>query len=317
MRDFVMSVVAIAVFTSQASAQSVAQPHEESVEQSLQPWKDRYPGARFVRVSPEEAQRLVDSGSARPLTASPPSEASPPPSAQTSRPSRCQRGGSQGSAALGVATLEGSPQSTHSFWSGDWWGRASDKDYLIVFAVVGVIVVAVLVVYSVAYLAEAAVCGSDVFSQWNAHVNVDSIVDQSSSQSRRGSLVGASVTPFWDVGFAKLGLNVEAGRLEASAAFTKSGRVVSVVSPYVTYGPRFLFGGDQFAVTLDALAGHAFSDGVGSLAAVRAGVQFGLGGGVNLGLRAGALLLGLKALESALPSDDLNYTFGATLGFAF
>lgn len=202
------------------------------------------------------------------------------------------------------------------------WGHGDAKDFLIFVAVVGIVVVAVLLVYSLGYLASAAYCGVESFQHIELGVSVSSIFDHSANQQRNGHLIGVKGSIGSLVPFGSMSLALEAGRFDLDWSLTRTGRFESLRGPYLLAGPRFVFpffGTIQSTgASLELLAGTSTHADVGLMSILRLGLDFALSQNLFLGANGGAILLDLKSNEGFVNSrDQWNYTAGATLSWRF
>lgn len=213
--------------------------------------------------------------------------------------------------------------------SGDWWpyfrggnfsSGSGDKETLIVLAVVGVIIVAALVIYSGYYLYKAAASGLDCKAYNEFALRYSYLQDSSSQQSRSGALYGASYSLGYDISFGTMGLTLEGGEHHLNFNVRNTAISRNYDGAYFLIGPSFEFplGTSAHALALELLGGTSTNKDIGLMSTLKFGFNFGLSEHLRLGVHFGAGVIDIQDFDGYLSdSDQLSWLYGAQLGYRF
>jgi hypothetical protein len=309
-------VLALTGFDLPAQAQIPPSPPPPAM--TLAQLKRAYPNAEIKVVSEDEMKRL---------------QAKEPPPLPRSL-SRADRR-SECSGLPDAAPEQSSPPlSTHHqtqvshyrggpFLEGDWsrfgGGGGHDKNFLIVVAVIGVVVVAALFIYAGKYIYEAAQAGLDCKAWDEIGFRASFIDDDSQRQRRYGQMLGLTYTLGYDFSFGVMGLKAEAGghRLDLNLPQGGSRRYEGA---YALLGPHFDFPitAREDSLYIDLLAGTSSHRDIGLISRLHLGLQFLLGSQFYAAVDAGAALTDVKGLDGYLQDEDqLNFLSSVSLNYRF
>jgi hypothetical protein len=198
-------------------------------------------------------------------------------------------------------------------------GGGNSKDFLILVAVVGVIIVAALVVYSIGYLLKS---GSNLLkcSAWKDFgARFTYFFEDSKVQLREGRLTGIYFTSGYRVPFGIMGLTTEVGTFNLDMQIKKSLKLKQIGDPYLLVGPSFSLpfkdlNGHRFQIEL--LAGSSANKGIGLISTMRFGLLFRLAPSLSWGLNTGAALINVKGFDNFLEDhDQLNSIWGTSISY--
>ncbi len=188
------------------------------------------------------------------------------------------------------------------------------KDVLIIIAVIGVVSVAALVIYSGRYIYES-LTGSLKCKAWDEWgLRYSSINDNSETQNRNGSLKGLYYSNTHYVPTGTMGLSAELGtfQLDLKVLDKPNSKLNSYNGSYIMLGPAFTFPiAEKHFFNLELLAGTSSSKDIGLLSTIRFGYSIRFSKTVSINLGIGAAYVKLKGLEGLLGhNDDINFLSG-------
>lgn len=278
-----------------------------------------YPNAKIKTVSMEEysatknlyAQngRVVENVTAQ-------SEPRPPrPAAQ-----KCRGYDSAHPEETPKAAVPVDPHLNLNSYSG--WGSGGDsKDFLIIVAVIGVVVVAAALVYSIGYLVEMSSKGFDCHALDEIGYRYTQVSDHSSKQDREAELNSVFYTRQYDVPFGLMGLTAELGHHSIDLNVNGVSSQQHYNGGYLLLGPSFsfLFGRESFgAFQIELLAGTSTEKEIGVMSTLRFGFDFRLTPDFSVGINAGAAVIDIKEFDNYFNDrDQLNYLSGAAVSYVF
>lgn len=310
-------LLAVPQAKAQQSIQSVT-PIDKTAAQpmTLDELKKRYPQAQIQVVTPEQMQDLKQNISSS-------ANATPPEKPTENKPS--QQIAETSSACLSRMAPDWSSASTTSNTDGGFYpgslhfGKSDSKEFLIFVVLIGVIVVAALIAYSLSYLAIAAYCGVDTFSSWQVGVSYLALIDRSSTQVRQGLLAGVRGSAGWSLPFGSMNLAAEVGHLDMRLDVLELKHSDHIRAPYFLIGPKFFFGSERGSgIGLEILTGTSLHRDIGVMSTLRLGFELALTPDVLMGFNIGALLLDMKTYHGFLTSQDQwNYLYGLSLTHRF
>ncbi len=205
----------------------------------------------------------------------------------------------------------------------NWWrfsGSSSDsKEILIIIAVIGVVVVAALVVYSLGYLMTMAKAGfqCEVWHDFGARFSY--VQDNSNTQIRSGRMNGLYYSHGFIVPFGVMGLTGEIGHHDLAMTIKATGTDREFKGAYFLVGPSFSIpfgrlGGPAFQIEL--LAGTSTESNIGLMSTLRMGVEFNINNKFSLGLNIGAALIDVRDFDNYIrDNDQINYISGAATSY--
>jgi hypothetical protein len=193
-------------------------------------------------------------------------------------------------------------------------GGSGGKDFLVVIAVIGVVVVAALLIYSGGYLYEMVSNGFECRAWNEIGVRHSSISDSSEQQTRSGFLNGVYLSKGYFVPYGILGLTAEIGHHGVDLKITGLNFDYKYNGSYLMLGPTFSF---PFGFTrshffqLELLGGTSNLKEIGLLSTLRLGVVLNVHPRVNIGANMGAALVNIKSFGNYISDyDQLNYLYG-------
>lgn len=203
------------------------------------------------------------------------------------------------------------------------YGRGStggnSKDFLIIVAVIGVVVVAALVVYSVSYLIQS---GTSLFkcSVWRDFgVRFSYFLEDSQVQIREGRLAGLYFTSGYRVPFGIMGLTAETGTFNLDMQIKKKLKLKRIGDPYLLVGPSFsipFHDLEGHMVQIELLVGTSSNKDIGLLSTLRFGLLLRLAPSLSWGLNTGAALINVKGYDNYLEDrDQLNSIWGTSISY--
>lgn len=192
----------------------------------------------------------------------------------------------------------------------------SNKDTLVIIAVVGLVVVAALIVYSVSYLHQMTKNGFKCKVGNDFGLRYSHIWDNTQNQIRAGNLSGVYYSSNYSVSFGTMGLMGELGRHELNLSVKPTNGSKTYAGAYLLVGPSFSIpfresGGSAFQIEL--LAGTSSDNNIGLMSTLRFGIDFKFNSSTSFGLNLGAALIDIKDFKNYLmDSDQLNYLSGVS-----
>jgi len=197
----------------------------------------------------------------------------------------------------------------------------SDKDFLVYVAVIGLVVVAALVIYSATYLIKSATNDMQCRAWREFGYRHSSIADNNSNQIRSGKLNGAYYSHAYFLPIAAIGLTLEAGHFDFNLLEKNNNKVSLFTGSYLLLGPSFtfpLFGRTGHAFQLELLAGTSSNKEVDLLSTLKFGYSFNVNKRLRLSLNTGAALVQVNLEEGIVSKyDDLNYLSGFQFSFSY
>ncbi len=192
----------------------------------------------------------------------------------------------------------------------------SGDSALVVLVVIGVIVVAVLVVYAGKYLYDVATSNKK-YDYW-MDMGWTYTYFSSEATYNAGSMSGVKFSTGFKDGSAKIGMSAEAGAFAFKLDGAKEFSWVEYGGSYAMAGPHVRFeSGPNTYVYLELLGGKSSHESVDTLALGRFGIQA-LIGRVTAGINIGAIYMGLEDAEGiAKDADNYETTTGFEIGYSF
>ncbi len=202
------------------------------------------------------------------------------------------------------------------------WGSGGDnKDLLIIVAVIGVVIVAAALVYSLGYIIEMASKGFDCHALDELGYRYTQVSDHSPKQDREAQLNSIFYTRQYDVPFGLMGLTGELGHHSIDLNVEGVAAQQHYNGGYFLVGPSFsfLFGRDSFgAFQIELLAGTSTEKEIGVMSTLRFGFDFRLTPDFSVGINAGAAVIDIKEFDNYFNDrDQLNYLSGAAVSYIF
>lgn len=283
---------------------------------TVEEFKRQFPGAEVLAVTPEEfeihrklyAQNNVESSAKK----------------QTYNPCSFAGGYQPGSPIEQKAQYYNEhPQPMPGLdFDANWLPHSSGgdgKEFLIVVAVVGVIVVAALVVYSIGYITTMARAGFQCEVWRDFGVRFSYVQDNSNTQIRSGRMHGLYYSHGFVVPFGVMGLTGELGHHDLNMTIKATNTEREFKGTYFLVGPSFWvpfgrIGGPAFQIEL--LAGTSSERDIGLMSTLRMGVEFNIDSRLSLGLNIGAALINVRGLDSYIhDNDQLNFLSGVATSY--
>ncbi|OQW46433.1 MAG: hypothetical protein A4S09_05535 [Proteobacteria bacterium SG_bin7] len=280
--------------------------------------KKQFPGARVLKVSPEEFEvykrRYAENV---PVVV--------PVANRTYNPCSFDKGYQPGSLIEQKAQYYSEhPEPMPGLdFDTNWWnwsGSSSDgKEILVIVAVIGVVVVAALVVYSVSYIVTMAQAGfkCEVWRDLGARFSY--VQDNSNTQIRSGRMNGLYYSQGFIVPFGVMGLTGEVGQHDLNMTVKATSEERQFKGAYFLAGPSFTIpfgrlGGPAFQIEL--LAGTSSESNIGLMSTLRLGVEFNIENRFSLGLNIGAALINVRDFDNYIrDNDQLNFLSGMATSF--
>jgi hypothetical protein len=202
----------------------------------------------------------------------------------------------------------------------------SDKNFLILVAVVGVVVVAFLVVYSVGYLYQAGTSSLKCLTWKDFGWRSSFFDDRNKTQYRSGFMHGLYFSTGYRIPLGVMGLTGEIGQHSLDLTINKSASPSLKASVSSFYKGTYIMVGPSFSLPLTTLNGHLFqiellagtstNENIGLMSTLRFGLNFRIDSQLNIGINAGAALIDIKNFSSYLKdSDQLNSLLGTSVSF--
>jgi hypothetical protein len=266
--------------------------------QSVEEVKQKYSDANIVTVSPAQFEEIKKSETCFEADQAPPPDSSYPPNYERGSHSE----GGSGNLNLGSS------------------GGDGGKAILVVLAVVGAVVVAIMVVYAVGYIVKAGANGFRCAKSYEIGYRYSEFSDSNRRQVRGGTMYGAYVNVSYPSPMAKLGLTVETG--VHNLKLTTFEKILSPISneysgSYLMLGPRFSWElNSNSEIQLEWIGGTSSAQEIGLMSTMRLGYQIQVSENFGLQLGIGAALINVKGYEGYLKeSDNLNYLTGFSLAY--
>lgn len=188
----------------------------------------------------------------------------------------------------------------------------------ILYVVIGLVVVAVLVVYSVKYAYDVATHQRQYTHWWDMGFQSTVVVGNESVD--RGSLAALRFAGGIVDARMRVGLTGELGVMDVTlrdsgAASVHSRSTYGMLGPAVRWmiaaepNPSFLF--------LEVLGGSASDARIGVLSTARAGISLGINERARFGFNFGSLYTDVKDSEGLLGAKTYNTVYGVELGYRF
>ena len=189
-----------------------------------------------------------------------------------------------------------------------------EKDFLVIVAVIGVVVVAALVIYAGAYLYHSFKNNLQCLA-WNEWgYRYTSIFDDSDTQVRDGSLKGAYYSRGYFIPSGVMGLTVEAGHFKMDLGVNGTAEVRNYSGPYFLIGPTFTFPIttlDRQYFSIELLGGTTSEKKIGLMSTLRFSLGINFTKRFSISVGTGAAFVKVKEFESYLGHyDDLNFMTG-------
>jgi len=190
------------------------------------------------------------------------------------------------------------------------------KSAMVVLVVIGVIVVAVLVVYAAKYLYDVATSNKK-YDYW-MDMGWMYTYFSSNKNANAGSMSGVRLSTGFKDGRAKIGMSVEAGAFAFTVQGIEESSWVEFGGSYAMAGPHVRFAsGENAYIYLELLGGQSSHESVDTLAIGRFGIHA-LMGHVSVGANIGAIYMGLKDSEGIVQDvDNYETTTGFEIGYSF
>ncbi|MBT4761522.1 MAG: hypothetical protein HOO06_07490 [Bdellovibrionaceae bacterium] len=199
------------------------------------------------------------------------------------------------------------------------YSSSSNKDALVVVAVIGVVAVAALVVYAGQFVYESINDNFKCQAWQELGFRYSNITDSTETQFRNGNFKGIFYSNTHYIPIGTMGLNVELGTFNLNLETQDNFNTNTYSGSYLMLGPSFTFplSTNQF-FNLELLGGTASTDDIGLLSTLRAGYNVVISDTVSLNLSLGAAYIKVKGLEGYLGhADDLNYLSGFQFSFRY
>ncbi len=194
------------------------------------------------------------------------------------------------------------------------YSSGKDKDFLIVLAVVGVIVVASLVIYTGTYLYRAFENSIECPAWTEYGFRHSSINDDNETQVRKGHLNGLYFSKGYFIPIGVMGFTLEAGQFLIDLKLNSQLQTQSFSGPYLLFGPTFTFPIthlNKIYFSIELLGGTTSEPQIGLMSTLRLSLGFNVTENIGLSLGTGAAFIKMKSLESYLGHyDDLNFLTG-------
>ncbi|MBL7076763.1 MAG: hypothetical protein ISS31_04765 [Kiritimatiellae bacterium] len=326
-----LSLFLVVVFTGTILLPYALAGQPESEYLTLDELKEQYPDARFVQVTPEMLQVVMDqtsgyvivshtngvpllqpvatnvtSNAAANVLSNAVKQAAPPQSAQPGvyyeRPQRTHH----------HTDVHGSLffDLTHADWGG------GDAD-IVLYVLIGVVVVAAFVVYTADYIYHLIAHPGEQEYWWNLGLHTSWVT----GGDENGFLVGAKLSTGFEARDAHAGLTIEAGYADIDIEFDDMTPAVRADGGYVMGGPHIHWQWDtadanpsHFA--LELLVGGTSSDYVDLVSVARMEIGVGLGEYGRLGFMLGSIYMDVDFDESiATDPDEFSLIVGGQIGF--
>lgn len=187
---------------------------------------------------------------------------------------------------------------------------------MVMLIVIGVIVVAVLVVYAGKYLYDVAT--SDKKYDYWMDMGWSYTYFSSNKSYNAGSMSGVKLATGFIDGNAKIGVGVEAGSFAFKFDGLEESTWVEFGGSYAMAGPHVRFeNGKRAYFYLELLGGRSSHESVDTLAVGRFGINA-IFGQVTAGVSMGALYMGLEDAEGIVQDvDNYETTTGVEIGYRF
>jgi hypothetical protein len=194
-------------------------------------------------------------------------------------------------------------------------------------AVVGVVVVASLIVYSIGYLYQTGTSKLKCLTWRDFGLRASFIDDRNQNQFRSGYMHGFYFSTGYRVPFGVMGLMGELGTHAFDLTINKSSTTTMLKSPlFNEYKGTYLLVGPSFSIPLTTLNEHLFqiellagtsnNKNIGLMSSLRFGISFRVSSQFNIGINAGAALINIKGHENYLnDSDQLNSLLGSSVSY--
>lgn len=287
------------------------EPSYQTVEQI----RKAYPHARVVAVSPDEYRAYRQLYAQNSVEVKTPEETQTRPISQRQAYDPCWQEPQtyQDSSSSNATYVQDGGLPRLNFTGG---GGKADKEFLIVVAVIGVVVVAALFVYSIAYLYQVAAQGFDC-KVWNEMgYRYSHITDRTDSQIRDGDMSGLYYSVGYKIPIGVMGLTGEIGYHDFSLQVLQTSATKNYNGTYFLAGPSFSFpfGSVQsHAFQVELLAGTSTEKDIGLMSTLRFGADLRITPNFSLGLNLGAALVDIKGFDNYIKdSDHLNYLSGVS-----
>jgi len=188
---------------------------------------------------------------------------------------------------------------------------------VVLFVVIGVVVVAALVIYTVGYLGSVALGTGDYDYWWDLETGTSFLV----GGAENGVMVSLKLSSGIVAADAHAGIAVEGGYLDMEVALEGSDDSVDLEGGYIMGGPAIRWAeGDANPsyISMELLGGTTEHEQVDVMSIARLGVSLGIGPAFRLGFHIGAMYLGLE-LDEGLVREDDNFTtiLGGEVGVRF
>lgn len=274
---------------------------------TLEDLKKRYPNARFKVVSREELEvyraALAGGGAAAAVD-------------------DCGDEISGVSPEGASAAASSADPENWRFWSNLGGGGSGDgKEFLVVVALIGVVVVAALAVYAAGYLLRAASFGLHCRSRDELGLRFSYLTDNTDTQVRHGTLSGLYYSLGYKLPIGTFGLTFEGGHFDMDLREKTANETRKFDGPYLLAGPNFNipFGAaGSTAFVVELLAGTTTDEDIGVMSTLRLGLDFRLSPEVRWTITLGAAVVKVKTFKGVLTDlDQLNYLSGASLAWRF
>ena len=188
---------------------------------------------------------------------------------------------------------------------------------VVLFVIVGVVVVAALVIYTVGFLGSMALGIGDYAYWWDLETRTSLLVGGAES----GAMVGMKLSSGIAAADAHAGIAVEGGYLDMDVELENSDDVVEVAGGYIMAGPAIRWAGrdeNPAYFFMELLGGTTEHEQVDVMSVARMGFNVGIGSVLRFGGHVGAMYLGLELDEGLIREDD-NYStiIGGEFGIRF
>ncbi|MBF0224178.1 MAG: hypothetical protein HQK76_01870 [Desulfobacterales bacterium] len=192
----------------------------------------------------------------------------------------------------------------------------------VLYVLIGVVLVAVLIVYVVQYGYNVVYRGAEVNYWIDVASHYTAIQTDSDGHGvERGSLSGMRISSGIADHFFNVGLTAEIGYLDMKLDFEETHINKQIHGVYGMIGPVIRL---QFEepykpyILLELIAGASNHDDVGLISAARIGANFGIGSRIRLGFYIGSLYFDLKETDGLIKNyDDYKFLFGLEMGYRF
>lgn len=193
---------------------------------------------------------------------------------------------------------------------------SSGDGAMVVLVVIGIVVVAILVVYAAKYLYDVATSGKK-YEYW-MDAGWTYTYFSSKQNYNAGSMSGVKFSTGFKDGRAKIGVSAEAGAFEFTLQGVEESSWVNFGGSYAMAGPHVRFAsGENAYIYLELLGGRSSHESVDTLAIGRFGIHA-LMGHVTAGVNIGAIYMGLADSEGIVQDvDNYETTTGFEIGYSF